>query len=126
MSTSTNRNILAIGLPIPPQFGDSEKIFAQQIAAAAEQDLHLDMFLTDMVGVPVADIIGRLGEKLRSKQYALICIGFGVRGNQELTEVFEAAVNVCVEVQGNGVRFGFQTRPDGLVETWKRVMGERA
>lgn len=62
-----------------------------------------------------------LENELKSKDYDLFVIGFGIRGNRDFTAVFEEVVNLSVSVSPK-TRFGFSPAPGAVFETIQRVL----
>lgn len=75
----------------------------------------------DIVGFELdeSSLGGLLAEKLRSQHWDGFLFGYAIRGNRELTPVFEAAVNVLGQVKP-GVRVLFGNAPDDLMVTLGR------
>jgi len=65
------------------------------------------------------DGVTPMAEKLKSRHYDGMIIGFGVRGNKELTPWFEAIVNTCRELSPK-TKFIFNWSPESTVEAVQR------
>jgi len=66
----------------------------------------------------------RIEDKLRSKRWDGVIVGFGVRGNPKLTEIFEALINTASEIQP-GVKFGFASSPADVFPCVVRNFGQK-
>jgi len=113
---SETRNLLGIGLQIAP--GDT--IIPAEIAKAKAGNFDLEVYGCD-TSKSTDDVVSGLAQYLRSKKYAAISIGFGVRGNRDLTPLFEELVNTCIEHQPEA-KFGFAISPAGIFETCERAL----
>ncbi|KAK5958306.1 hypothetical protein OHC33_000148 [Knufia fluminis] len=113
---SEPRNILAMGLTLP----HSSTIISDQKDKAKTRNFILDMYEFDISASHDEVIVG-LTQYLKSKKYVAISIGFGVRGNRDLTPLFEKLVNACIEHQP-GAKFGFALLPTAVVEACERVL----
>ncbi len=116
---SETRNLLGVGLvtkPIDPE----GTMIPNEIAKAKSSNCNLDVYEID-ASVGHDEIISGLTQYLKSKKYAAITIGFGVRGNSDLTPLFEKLVNACVEHQP-GAKYGFALHPTLMVESFERVL----
>jgi len=113
---SETSNILGIGLQIAP--GDT--IIPAEIAKAKADNFDLEVYGCD-TSKSNDDVVSGLMEYLKSKKYVAISIGFGVRGNRDLTPLFEQLVNACIELQPEA-KFGFAISPTSIFETCKRVL----
>ncbi|KAK0770695.1 hypothetical protein LTS16_024038 [Friedmanniomyces endolithicus] len=70
-----------------------------------------------------ADSIKRFEAKLRSQDWDGLLVGWGLRGNQSHTVLFEAAVNVAREVAPQ-TRMLFGNAPDDMFMTIQRNFPE--
>ncbi|KAK5093429.1 hypothetical protein LTR70_004790 [Exophiala xenobiotica] len=118
---SEPRNILGMGLKIASQNIDpAGTMISNEISKATAANYHLDVFEVDL-SLPHDEIISGLTQHLKSKAYAAISIGFGVRGNKDLTPLFEILVNTCIEYQPKA-KLGFALWPTQMVEACERVL----
>lgn len=67
--------------------------------------------------------IPQMKDKLQSRQWDGVIIGWGVRGTINLTGIFEVAVNLTVQ-EVRGVKLMFPTSPESLLESARRVFPE--
>ena len=117
---SETRNILGIGLVLPFSMDPDNTLVSNETARAKASNFNLDFYECD-ISLPHDDVVLGLTQLLRSKKYAAISVGFGVRGNRDLTTLFEKLVNACIEHQPE-VKFGFALLPTTVVETCARVL----
>lgn len=96
-------------------------LFDEEIERAKAQNLDLSYLTIDPVNDTKEKVLDELLERLKQQKYTVISIGFGVRGNRGLTEVFEDMVNMCWEIQP-GVKMAFATSPRDVVEAAIRVL----
>lgn len=115
------RNILGIGFPILNKFDPKGDVLEKQKAQAEAQGFDLTIWLVDAVNEPPEKVLADFKQKLEEKQYAAVSIGFGVRGNRDITPVFEKMVNLCIEMQP-GVKMAFANLPDDVVDACQRVL----
>ncbi|KAK4501208.1 hypothetical protein PRZ48_007015 [Zasmidium cellare] len=109
--------------PNPPSSSNPSTTDVSSIKAAVAaqtstlQSLGFTCHNIDLNPNDAGDSLYRLEEVLMSQlRWDGFVIGYGLRGNKEYTELFEKVV--C----GSGLRFGFSTRPDGLVDTVERIL----
>lgn len=106
MSTP-RRAILIMGLgrflKNRPEFGSAEAV-KQKVLADMEKTRNagFECVNCDMNPEDPSETLHRLRDQLRSQPWDGVLIGFGVRGNVELTPLFEAAINLCVEETPRG------------------------
>lgn len=117
---SETRNILGIGLLIPSSMDPDNTLISNETSRAKASNFNLDMYSCD-TALPYDDVVSGLTHMLKSKKYAAISIGFGVRGNKDLTPLFEKLVNACIEHQPE-VKLGFALLPTAVVEACARVL----
>ena len=65
--------------------------------------------------------ISEIRKVLNGRRWDGIAIGYGFRGETQLTELFEDTVNACIDVCGPRVRFIFPTLPTAHYESAKRL-----
>lgn len=115
---STKPCILGIGLTLTP----GTDVFHIEAEKAASQGFELATYEADVKALSEDEILKRLSEKLKEREYAAVTIGFGVRGKKELTGLFEKMVNLCI-VEGKGAKLGFAITPNDIVDAAGRVLG---
>ena len=101
-------------------FGDIDRV--KQMVAAAHASVHEAGFDSDMIDLNPEehkDSINRLSEKLRSRQYDAMLVGYGIRGNRELTPLFEGIVQTWHEVSPK-TKVMFGNSPTDVIITLKR------
>lgn len=116
---SETRNLLGVGLVIK-SIDPEGTMIPNEIAKAKSRNFNLDVYEID-TSLAHDEIVSGLTRYLKSKKYAAITIGFGIRGNSDLTPLFEKLVNACVEHQP-GAKYGFALHPTLMVETVERVL----
>ena len=118
--TTHGTKILAAGLPPPPGVDQaSVPVLANEIKKATEKNWDLTLFVIDPQE-PVDDVIEKWRVSLKSEAWTAVSIGFGVRGNIELTDLFEKLVNAAVD---EGIsEFAFAKSPSKIVEAFERVL----
>lgn len=119
-ASEDTRNILGIGLHIPVDMHPDGNIIPNEKSKAESRNFNLDMYECD-TSKSNDEIITGLTQLLKSKKYVAISIGNGVRGNGDLTPLFEKLVNACIELQP-GTKFGFALLPTLVVEACERVL----
>jgi hypothetical protein len=102
------------------RFGSEEGI-KKAVFASIQQAKEAGFDVSNIALDPsdVDDSSKRLEEKLKSQQWDGLLIGFGIRGNKDYTELFEAAVNLAKDVSP-GMRLLFGKAPDDLYATLQR------
>jgi len=108
-----------MGLTAPPEL-------QAKLDACTKQALEAG-YDFEMVQFDVANFSSqqeRIGEKLRSKRWDGVIVGFGVRGNPKLTDVFEALVNTASKILP-GIKFGFASAPDDVFPCVVRNFGQK-
>lgn len=121
MSQRSPVKVLALGLPLPKEIDPNGDMAAKVKAGAAQQNIELSLCFIDMANQSYDKTTDTVKEKLRDGPYDMVSIGFGVRGDPKLTEIFEKLVNTVSQGQP-GVKFAFQTHPQELFDAVKRVM----
>ncbi|KAK3074634.1 hypothetical protein LTR53_002779 [Teratosphaeriaceae sp. CCFEE 6253] len=101
-------------------YGGEEKI-AAMIQASIQQanDAGFDVDNFAVNPADPGDSIQRLEDKLRSRHFDGLLIGWGIRGNQEYTPLFEAVVHAAKEVTPR-TKMLFGNAPDDLYNTLQR------
>lgn len=109
--------ILGIGLTSGPGHDDESirrSITEQRaLALAAGFDVVACTFDPSSSRAAVADVIR---EKARERQWDGVMLGFGIRGDPAMTELFEVAVNTCVQEMRPAPRFAFNVTPTTAVQ----------
>lgn len=123
MASSAPKTILSIGLgpahALSKLEGDQIKNDLQaQVEEARELGFEVTILFPDTKD---PNVIEDLRQKLRSQHFDGVSIGFGVRGNIELTDLFEKLVNAVIEEVKPAPKMMFSTRPSGVVEAIQRV-----
>ena len=132
-STQIPKKLLAIGVHSAPGFSH-EMIKAavdSDTAALAKMGITASTFYANFDGVGLKDpaastkfsaIISEAKKSLQSQQWDCVCMGFGVRGVQELTPLFEDLVNAAAGLE-HRPRLLFPIKPDGIAERVKQSYG---
>jgi hypothetical protein len=111
------KSIISIGLGGPPEL-------LQRLHASEKQILDkgydYEMVLIDAEDFPSA--LEKIKERLGSKRWDGVVVGFGIRGNAKHTEIFETVVSTASEIVP-GVRFGFPCSPEDVVPCFGRIFG---
>ncbi|TKA76586.1 hypothetical protein B0A55_04052 [Friedmanniomyces simplex] len=94
-----------------------KKIVASLIQQASAAGFDVDTFAFNPQ--EPEDSIKRLEEKLRSRDWDGMLIGWGLRGNKSHTPLFEAAVNAAREVVPR-TKLMFGNAPDDFFNTLQR------
>ena len=100
------KSIIAIGVTPPPELQARIDASAKQ---AREAGYDLEMAQIETAEFPSE--LEKVKERLRSKPWDGVVVGFGVRGNPKLTDIFEGLVNAASEILP-GVKFGFASSPE--------------
>ncbi|KAJ9604363.1 hypothetical protein H2200_011197 [Cladophialophora chaetospira] len=116
---AAQKSILSMGITVPPELQGKIDAFANR-ALEAGYDIELLQFDPDNF----APYQKRIEEKLGSKRWDGVMIGFGVRGNPKLTEIFETLVNSASEAVP-GVKFGFAGSLDDVFPCLVRNFGRK-
>ncbi|KAK5944497.1 hypothetical protein PMZ80_003779 [Knufia obscura] len=133
-----NISLLSLAIPFPPTAPPNFPTLLQSsFAKAATNNIHLEHHTIDP-HLPATESLSGLPSLISSRKWDVISIGFGLRGNKELTGLFEGVVNLVVEFgcgygregqgegKGNGgkrTRLAFAVVPDEICEVAGRVMG---
>ena len=76
---------------------------------------------------PNPDKVAVFKSHLERKQWDCVSIGFGIRGDASLTDLFEDLVNAAVERKpGPPPKLSFCLGPDAIFRSVNRVMGPQA
>lgn len=113
----SSKAILGIGLTSGPGH-DEESIrrsIAEQRALALEAGFDVVACTFDPSTSPTT-VAGLIRDKVRERQWDGVMLGFGIRGNPAVTELFEVAVNICVHEMRPAPRFAFNVTPTTAVE----------
>lgn len=127
MSTE-RRGILTVGLgrflatdtSSQTPFGDAEKV--KQMVAAAHQSVYEAGFDSEMIDLNPQehdDSLKLLTEKLQSRRHDAMLVGYGIRGNRELTPLFEGIVQTWHQVSPE-TKIMFGNTPADVMTTIKR------
>ena len=104
-------------------FGDMDKSQIQRMVADAHEKVRQAGFDSDTIELNPHDhdaSITRLAEKLQSWDYDALQVGFGLRGNREVTPLFEAVVQKWREVAPQKTRIMFGNSPVDVMVTLRR------
>jgi len=115
------KSILVISLVLSP----SPTTSAMQAAVGAAIKRASEVgYRVESYGVNTADInpIQGFRDFLQGRTWDGVMIGWGIRGMQEHTELFEKLVNVASEDVTPTPKFIFSTNPDGFVDAIQRVL----
>ena len=115
---ATQRSVLSMGITAPPELQAKLEASTKQ---ALEAGYDFEMIQFDVANLSSEQ--GRIKEKLLSKRWDGVIVGFGVRGNPELTGIFETLVNTASEILP-GIRFGFASSPDDVFPCVVRNFGQ--
>lgn len=138
-TTGTGKSVLAVGLVLPP----SPAATAMQVAVssalqkAKEAGYHAQAYAIDPASEKLEENMAAFRDFLATEySWDAVMVGWGIRGNPEMTELFERIINTVVEVQVEMGRheeegkvkvkvpkFVFSLKPDGFVEAVQRVLG---
>lgn len=121
MSQTSPIKVLALGLPLPKEMDPDGDMASKIKAGAAQNNIDLNLRIVDVENQSHEKITDDLKETLKDGPYDMVSIGFGVRGDPKLTEIFEKLVNTVSQVQP-GARFAFLTHPQDMFAAVKRVM----
>eukprot|EP01117_Protostelium_nocturnum_P004037 TRINITY_DN15308_c0_g1_i1.p1 TRINITY_DN15308_c0_g1~~TRINITY_DN15308_c0_g1_i1.p1 ORF type:complete len:126 (-),score=20.01 TRINITY_DN15308_c0_g1_i1:76-453(-) len=117
---SNSPSVMLIGLPaghhsipeeVKPKIGAMLDQVGKDVANAGYQ--------YDFFGVSPEEGTKPLVQKLKEKKYDGICIGFGVRGQGQLTVFFEDLVNAIVK-NAPGTQLLFNSTPNDTLAAIKR------
>lgn len=117
MTTSTSpKAIFVIGKKEGGEYDAAtiKRFAAEQTAKAREAGFDIQGLILEPQA-PHEVIMNQLREQLRAKHWDGVVVGFGVRGDQGMTILFEDIVNTCVQ-EFQITRFGFNTKPGDLAE----------
>lgn len=121
MAITQTPSVLGIGFPMVEEVDPTGTLFDEEIERAKVQNIDLSYLVIDFVNEPKEKVLDVLSKKLKEQKYTVVSIGFGVRGNRGLTEVFEKMVNMCWELQP-GVKLAFATSPRDVTDAAVRVL----
>lgn len=81
---------------------------------------------THLIETPedITKSIREIRDLLNERRWDAIAIGYGFRGETQLTELFEDTVNACIDVCGPKVRFVFPTLPAAHYESAQRLFSQ--
>ena len=134
------KQILGLGIAGDDSIPDHviKRVLDKQIADARASGFNLHFLLFKSTGTESGDpkakitnpdaIAAQLDELrglLKSRHWDGYMLGFGLRGNHALTEGFEEALNLCVELGRGEAKFAFNVSPDTTVESIVRISGKR-
>lgn len=128
---STVRSILIFGLkPLPNAAGPwtvetVPKAINQQITVAKDAGYDLTVHQIDSA-VSTETTMEEVRSLLRTRAWDCVGVGYGVRGNLEMTPLFEMLVNAAVEEVKPVPKFSFATSPTLLFEGALRVLRNSA
>ena len=138
MSESTNKKrFLVIGMTGAKDV-PAERVYramAQEVAKAKAMGFELEDFLFKPLGAKgwKADYVTSQEEFdaqwdvfrsiLKDQHWDGFAVGYGVRGNVDLTDLYEKIVNMCIEETGGATKFSFQVLPEAIVDGIVRVHG---
>ncbi|KAK5958303.1 hypothetical protein OHC33_000145 [Knufia fluminis] len=132
LSLPTNITILSLAIPFPPTApANFPSLLQDSFAKATNNNIHLEHHTVD-THLPATESLSGLPSLISSREWDVISIGFGLRGNKELTGLFEGLVNLVVEGvcrggdgegQGKRTRLAFAVVPDEICEAAGRVLG---
>ena len=124
--SSNHKQILVLGLKasISSSIGNANadtvrNLIQKEVEKAAADGYEVSTYLFDIENKNMGT---EVREHLRSRQWDGVATGYGVRGNTELTHLFEDLVNAVLEEVKPPPKMIFQVRPDALAEATKRVM----
>ena len=116
------KSILVISLVLSP----SPTTSAMQAAVGAAIKRASEVgYRVESYGVNTADFnpVQDFRNFLRGRTWEGVMIGWGIRGMQEHTELFEKLVNVVLADVTPTPKFIFSTNPNGFVNAIQRVLG---
>ena len=124
--TNTDQTVLLLGFEASPASGAPPTFTNDMLLnmLQAEQQrcntsgYDMDFFLLD----PTNPNIASLQDKLHQQRWDVVSIGFGVRGSQGWTGLFETLVNSVVEEAKPVPKFAFNLMPNQVVEAVERVL----
>lgn len=122
MSPNT-RNALGIGFPLLHEFDPKGNVLDKQRERAAAENISLSFLLVEAVKEPPETILAKLRGKLEERKYEVVSFGFGVRGNRDITPLFEKMVNMTLEMQP-GVKLAFAVLPSDVFDACMRVLDQ--
>ena len=123
MSTTNSHMIHCLGVGIKaPVVTPNNGVLEGEAARGREKGLEISWLLIDLLKEPADTCLSQFREKLAEREYAVISIGNGVRGNKDLTAAFEKLVNTAFEMQPKA-KLGFAATPDDVVSACERVLG---
>lgn len=116
MSTSPH-SVLGIG------FAVQDDVLDKQRELAPTKNLDLTFCVVGALNEPPETALAGLKQKLEEHKYAIVSIGFGIRGNRDLTPLFERMVNLIIEKQP-GVKLAFAKSPHDVVDACMRILNQ--
>ena len=130
--TTERRTILTVGLgrylAADPSsqilFGDVEKV--KQMVATAHESVRQAGFDSESIDLNPHEhdeSLKRLAERLRDGNYDAVLVGFGIRGNKDMTPLFEGIVQTWHEVAPR-TKVMFGNTPMDVVATLQRNFPE--
>lgn len=126
MASSPLIPILAIGLAGFQGLSAAQMAEAtKSMAAAAEVEAGIAFEGFFVHAEPPTQEREDLKQKLRSKQWAVVQIGSGLRLAKEQTAVLEDVVNLVLENVRPAPMLAFPTRPEEMIPTFKRLLERR-
>ena len=118
---ATGKSVLVVGLVLEPSPAASamQAAVGAAIKGAAEVG-----YQVDATAVNAADVdLQGFQDFLKGRTWNGIMIGWGIRGVQEHTGLFEKLVNLIIADVKPTPKFIFSTKPDGFVDAIRRVLG---
>ena len=129
MSDST-KSVLIIGVAaVPPKNQSSENsqwtpeaiqgVIDKEMQKGEQAGFYMQNYAMPLDKVSKLDLED-LKSVLRDRKWSGVSIGFGIRGNVDLTSLFEHLVNTCVTEVNPPPKFMFNTWPTTIFEAVER------
>lgn len=124
-AVTLRRSILVVGKQFvagngpKPNFPWTDKDVEDEMQRADKMGLDIVMHLVDTDSTTYMNEFRQVLQRV--KQPDTVVIGFGIRGDAELTPIFEQLVNAVVREVQPVPKLAFALRPDRIVEAIERV-----
>lgn len=121
--TPSLRSVLAIGVRGLPGWSPAEaqKLISAEKEKATKAGFELDV-LAILPSQPEKQIIEEVEKALSKRNFAGVALGFGIRGDRELTPLFEKITNLVMERVEPMPKLAFPLLPDEVVKSFERVL----
>ena len=124
------KSVLIIGFAqVPPNNQSSENsqwtpeaiqgVIEKEMQKGEQAGFHMQNYAMPLDKASSLDLDDLKGI-LRSRKWSGVSIGFGIRGNVDLTSLFEHLVNACVTEVSPPPKFMFNTWPTTIFEALER------